>query len=58
MIHDDIVTEETASSGRYVKLKTNTNALELLKGLALFKYWMQFYCNCNEEKGQKRKEER
>ena len=51
MIHDDIVAEGTASSGRYAKVKASSNALELLKGLAPFEYRMRFRCDCSGGKG-------
>ncbi|KAI9877073.1 MAG: Dicer-like protein 1 [Pleopsidium flavum] len=50
MIHDDIVAEGTASSGRYAKLKASSNALELLKGMAPFEYRMQYHCDCSDGK--------
>jgi len=50
MIHDDIVAEGTASSGRYAKLKASSNALELLKCMAPFEYRMQYHCDCSDGK--------
>lgn len=48
MIHDDIVAEGTASSGRYAKLKASSNALDALKGVAPFEYRMRYQCDCSE----------
>lgn len=54
LIHDDIVAEGTASSGRYAKLKASSNALELLRGLAPFEFRARFGCDCSvrQEKGE------
>lgn len=49
MIHEEIVAEGTASSGKYAKVKASTNALAGLKDLAPFEFRMQFRCDCGEE---------
>lgn len=48
MIHNEIIAEGTASSGKYAKVKASSNALELLKGLAPFEFRMQYRCNCTK----------
>ena len=48
MIHNEIVAEGTASSGKYAKVKASSNALEQLKGLAPFEFRMQYRCNCTK----------
>lgn len=46
MVHNEIIAEGTASSGKYAKVKASSNALELLKGLAPFEFRMQYQCTC------------
>ncbi|KAH0547715.1 hypothetical protein FGG08_000205 [Glutinoglossum americanum] len=48
MVHDEVIAEGRASSGRYAKVRASANALELLKGLAPFEYRKQFGCDCRE----------
>ena len=49
MIHDEIVAEGQASSGKNAKVKASSNALKVLQGLAPFEYRMQYRCNCEGE---------
>lgn len=52
MIHDKIIADATASSGKNAKVKACQVALRMLDGLAPFEYRSQFCCNCdasNEE---------
>lgn len=46
MIHDTVVAEGQASSGRYAKIRASANALAVLKGLAPFEYRSQYRCDC------------
>lgn len=48
MIHNEIMAEGTASSGKYAKVKASSNALGLLKGLAPFEFRMQYRCDCTK----------
>ena len=50
MIHDEIVSEGTASSGKNAKVKASSNALELLKGLPPFEYRSKYHCDCLAER--------
>lgn len=52
MIHDEIVAEGQASSGKNAKVKASSNALKLLSGLAPFEYRMQYRCNCDGQEKQ------
>ncbi|KAI9821879.1 MAG: Dicer-like protein 1 [Pycnora praestabilis] len=51
MIHDEIVAEGCASSGRYAKVKASSNALEKLNCLAPYEYRAQYHCDCSKGKG-------
>ena len=46
MIHDHIIAEGQASSGKNAKVRASQNALKLLQGIAPFEYRMQYHCNC------------
>lgn len=46
MIHDEIVAEGTASSGKNAKVKASSQALKLLQNLAPFEYRHMYRCNC------------
>ncbi|KAI9781616.1 MAG: Dicer-like protein 1 [Geoglossum umbratile] len=46
MIHDEIIAEGRASSGRHAKVKASAGALEVLKGLAPFGFRTKFGCDC------------
>ena len=46
MIHDDIVAEGTASSGKNAKVKASSQALKLLQNLAPFEYRHTYGCDC------------
>ena len=46
MIHDEIVAEGTASSGKNAKVKASSQALKLLQRLAPFEYRHTYGCDC------------
>ena len=46
MIHDEVVAEGTASSGKNAKVKASSQALKLLQKLAPFEYRHIYKCNC------------
>ena len=46
MIHDEIVAEGTASSGKNAKVKASSQALKLIQKLAPFEYRHTYGCNC------------
>ena len=50
MIHNQIIAEGLASSGKNAKIKASSNALGILRGLAPFEYRSQYRCNCEELK--------
>lgn len=49
MVHNQIIAEATASSGKYAKTKASSNALHLLKGLAPFEYRFEYRCDCSDK---------
>lgn len=48
MIHDEIVADGEASSGKNAKVKASQAALEQLGNIAPFEFRMQYRCNCHE----------
>lgn len=46
MIHDEIVANASASSGKNAKVRASEKALGLLDGLAPFEFRRRFACNC------------
>ena len=46
MVHNEVVAEGQASSGKNAKVKASSNALKKLQGLAPFEYRAQYHCNC------------
>ena len=46
MIHDEIIANASASSGKNAKVKASEKALILLDGLAPFEFRARFGCNC------------
>lgn len=47
MVHDEIVAEGQASSGKNAKIKASSNAVKLLQGLAPFEYRTRYNCDCD-----------
>ena len=47
MVHDEIVADGQASSGKNAKVKASSNALKQLQGLAPFEYRIKYHCNCD-----------
>ncbi|KAF2838659.1 hypothetical protein M501DRAFT_1031732 [Patellaria atrata CBS 101060] len=48
MIHNKVVAEGVASSGKNAKVKASLNALELIQGLAPFEFRAKFGCGCRQ----------
>lgn len=46
MIHDEIVADASASSGKNAKVKASEKALRLLDGLVPFEFRRRFGCSC------------
>ena len=46
MIHEEIIADATASSGKNAKVKACKVALEVLDGLAPFEYRSRYGCDC------------
>ena len=55
MIHDNIIADGEASSGKSAKVKACLEANELLRGVAPSFYRMQYHCDCETLKGDKGK---
>ena len=52
MIHEEIVTDAQASSGKNAKVKASANALKLLAGVAPFEFRAKYMCDCGRVKGE------
>lgn len=46
MIHDEIVANASASSGKNAKVRASEKALKLLDGMVPFEFRRRFACNC------------
>ena len=49
MIHDQIIADGEASSGKNAKVKASQEALKQLEGIAPYQYRMQYGCDCGTE---------
>ena len=49
MVHDRIVAEGQASSGKNAKVKASQNALKFLQGLPAFEYRNTYGCDCERK---------
>ena len=50
MIHDEIIAEGEASSGKNAKVKASQAALDQLRGVVPYEYRMQYRCDCETGK--------
>ena len=48
IVHDAVIGEGTASSGRYAKIKASGKALSVLEGMSPSEFREQYHCNCRE----------
>ncbi|KAL3472099.1 hypothetical protein BJX99DRAFT_266234 [Aspergillus californicus] len=48
LIHDTVIAEGMASSGRYAKIKASEKALDELESVGLTEFRERFKCNCRE----------
>ena len=46
MVHNEVIAEGQASSGKNAKVKASIAALKQLEGLALFEFRKLFGCDC------------
>ncbi|KAL2864678.1 putative RNA helicase/RNAse III [Aspergillus lucknowensis] len=53
MIHDTVIAEGLASSGRYAKVKVSEKALDLLESMGQVEFREKFSCNCREDETSK-----
>ncbi|XHG04756.1 Dicer-like protein 1 [Aspergillus wentii] len=49
IVHDSVIAEGTASSGRYAKVKASEKALTLLEGMLPFEFRRKYHCDCQEK---------
>ncbi|KAL2821630.1 hypothetical protein BJX63DRAFT_442975 [Aspergillus granulosus] len=49
MIHDTVIAEGLASSGRYAKIKASEKALSVLEDIGKVEFREKFDCNCRKE---------
>jgi endoribonuclease Dicer len=48
VVHEKVVCDGIAASGRYAKLAASKNALSLLQGLAPFEFRAKYNCACSK----------
>lgn len=46
LVHDVVLAQEMASSGRYAKIKTSQVALRNLEGLTVGEFREKYHCRC------------
>jgi endoribonuclease Dicer len=46
IIHDVVIAEGTASSGRYAKVKASEKALTVLESIAPSEFHIKYHCDC------------
>ncbi|PWY95843.1 dicer-like protein 1 [Aspergillus sclerotioniger CBS 115572] len=51
IVHDAVIAEGTASSGRYAKVKASENALAVLEDITPAEFRKQYHCDCRESDG-------